>query len=327
MPRRRARAATALLVAQLAWGGAGAWAAPEDLVGRWAPEIHVLGAHGGPAPSIQGLRGRWVLLELFRTECPHCREAVAHLNELERARFERGLRVIGLGFEPLERLRAFHAERGLAYPVAQVDVEVFRDHGVSALPTAFLVSPEGVVAWAGVPARLSLADVDRHLAASPPWPTVPPALEPAAGLLRRDALSEARAALTRCVGRAGCGDVEAAAATALLAWTDRYATRLAEMARADAARGDVTAAYRAWNVLAEGMGDRVALAEREALRADATRRSEIDAGLALARARATWRAEGRAAGQAALDAVVAQHAGTRAGSEAQALAERLRRRR
>lgn len=327
MRTRSAFVPTAALLGLLLVGGGGAVAAPEDLTGRWAPELHVLGAHGGPSPSIQGLRGRWVLLEHFRTECPHCREAVPHLNELQQGRFERGLRVIGLGFEPLERLRAFYAERRLAYPVAQVDLEVVRDYGVSALPTAFLVSPEGVVAWAGVPSRLTLAEVDRHLLASPAWPSVPATLEPAAELLRQDALAQARVALQRCVARTGCGDVEAPTATALLGWIDRYAARLADMARADAARGDPVAADRAWSVLVEGLGDRAARAERDLLRADPARRREIEAGVALAEARARWRTDGRAAGQAALDAVAAQHAGTAAGAQATALAERLRKRR
>jgi peroxiredoxin len=332
MRMRRAHVLTSallglLLPVFLVMGGGGAEAAPEALTGRGAPELHVLGVHGGPSPSIQGLRGRWLLLEYFRTECPHCQEAVPHLNELQQGRFERGVRVIGLGFEPLERLQTFHAERKLAYPVAQVDLEVFRDYGVSALPTAFLVSPEGTVAWAGVPERLTLAELDRHLLASPAWPSVPPALEPAAELLRQDALAQARVALQRCVARTGCGDVEASAATALLAWIDRYAARLAEMARMDAARGDPVAADRAWSVLADGLGDRAARVERDALRADPARRREIEAGVALAEARARWRADGRAAGQAALDAVAVKHVGTAAGTQAAGLAERMRKRR
>lgn len=320
-------ACAAALLGLLLPGGRGAAGAGEGLVGRWAPELHVLGAHGGPSPSIQGLRGRWVLLEFFRTDCPHCIAAVAHLGELQQARFERGLRVIGLGFEPIERLKAFHSERKLAYPVAQVDLEVFRDYGVSALPTAFLVSPEGVVAWSGVPERLTLAEIDRMLATSPPWPALPPVLESVAGLLRQDTLAEARTALQRIVVRTGGSDAEAASASTLLAWIENYAARLAAQARTDAARGDVVAAFRAWNVLAQGLGDRAAAAEREALRADPTRRREIEAGLALVEARAAWRARGRDAGQQALDAAAAKHAGTAAGAQTEALAERLRKRR
>ncbi len=305
-------------------------AAEPSVVGRRAAELHVYSVLGGPQPSISGLRGRLVLLEFFRTTCPHCQAAVPHLNELQTARFERGLRVIGLCKDADESLRGFAATFSTAYPLARMDPELYEDYGVAAIPTVVLVSPEGFVLWSGKPGEMTLAEIDRHLAATPPWPAIPPALDGAAKSLREGRFREARTALAACAASTGCGPAEAAVATTLRAWTDRYAERVLAAADADLARDDAYEAWRGYDTLARAFGDTAvgpkAAASAAALLGETTRRLNIDAGRALDDARAVWRASGRAAGQWALDAVAKGYAGTAAGAKAATLAAKLRKR-
>ena len=305
-------------------------AAESPLVGRRAAELHVYSVLDGPTPSIAGLRGRLVLLEFFRTACPHCQAAVPHLNELQTARFDRGLRVIGLCKDADDSLRGFAATFSTAYPLARMDPELYEDYGVAAIPTVVLVSPEGFVLWSGKPGEMTLAEIDRRLAATPPWPAIPPALDGAAKSLREGRIAEARATLSNCDATTGCDLEETAAAQALFAWTDRYAERVLAAADADLARGDAYEAWRGYDAIARAFGDTSvgpkASASAAALLGETARRRDIDAGRALDDARTAWRTAGRAAGQSALDAVAKDYAGTPAGAKAAALAAKLRKR-
>ena len=308
-----------------------AGAAEPSVVGRRAPELHVYSAIGGPEPSIAGLRGRLVVLEFFRTTCPHCQAAVPHLNELQRSRFDRGLRVIGLSKDADESLRGFAATYSTGYPLARMDPELYEDYGVVAIPTAVLVSPEGLVLWSGKPGELTLVEIDRRLEATPPWPALPPALEGAARSVREGRFREARTALAACAASTGCGPAEAAVATTLLGWTDRYAERVLAAADADLARGDAYEAWRGYDAIAREFDEpsvsrRANAGASGILLGDAGKRRDVEAGRALDEARAAWRTSGRAAGQAALDAVAKDHAGTAAGARAAAIAAKLRKR-
>ncbi len=328
-PRTPLRAA-ALAAVLLLLAGPARPARAERAAGRAAPELHVVGATGGPAPGIGALRGRLLVLEFFRTECPHCREAVPHLSALAAARSDRGLSVIGLGFEEAAALEAFRRDLRAGYPVARVETETFRDYDVKGLPRAFLVSPEGVLLWAGHPSHLTLADVDRRLADTPPWPPLDAALEPAAALLRAGRFGEARTVLAGCLAADGAGADRGERARALAAWIPRFARAQQAVGAAALARGD---AYEAWAAFdaAAGAAEGAALAEAErertALLADPGRRAEVEAGRALEAARARWRAQGREEGLAALEAAARQHPGTVAGRAAAELAARLRARR
>jgi peroxiredoxin len=296
-------------------------------IGRRAPELHVLETWGAPPPRWTDLLGRLVLLEFLRTDCPHCREAVPHLNSLQGAWSERGLRVIGLSFEASDRIEAFRRAHRVAYSVARVETEVFRDYGVSALPRAFLVSPAGRVLWSGRPSHVTPSAVGRWMEQEPPWPTLPPELEPAAALLRAGRLAEGRAFAARCADPTDSTSCAREPARALLTWTDRYARLLAESAVASAVAGEPYEAWRSHDLLARGFGELPpgpeAARAREALLADPARRREIEAGRALEAARTAWRDRGRVAGRDALESVATTYPGTAAGAAAAAMAMRV----
>ncbi|MFO0933270.1 MAG: TlpA disulfide reductase family protein [Planctomycetota bacterium] len=324
---RAARRPTALLAALLVAVLAPAAARAEREPGRRAPDLRATATLLAPAPlSMDGLRGRLVLLVFFKPDCPHCRASVPALNALERDGFARGLRVVGASRDPRAAVEAFVRDLGVEFPVALVDTEVLRDYEVSGFPSAFLVAPDGRIVWTGAPAAITADELDRRLSATPPWPDVPATFQPLLVALRADRWGEAAAGFGVCSAPGACDATTAAAAAAMLRWIDRAAAGQLAAAEADLARGDPYEAWRALDRLARGFGDR-GVGPRAARRvaellADPGRAREIAAGRDLEAARGVLAADGRGAGVAALDRVAAAHPGTDAGAAAAALSRR-----
>ena len=100
------------------------------------------------------LRGRWVLLDFFFTDCGPCREETPELIRLSEAYPDR-LTVIGVHHRAntLSDVREYVAESGILYPVVHDEpgdttVNAFRPYGVNSFPTYLLVDPEGRVVHA-----------------------------------------------------------------------------------------------------------------------------------------------------------------------------------
>lgn len=334
-PRRGrigAAAALALLAAVLASAGRPAHA-ERRAEGR-APDLLAVESLQAPGPlSIDGLRGRLVLLAFFRTDCGHCRAAVPALNARLVAGFPRGVRVVGVTRDPRASVEAFLRETKASFPVAIVHTEVLRDYDVTGFPSLFLVGPDGRLARSGLTAVPGEAEVSDYLGLTPPLPPTPPALEPALAALREDRWADAEAAFAACAEGKGCPPEAASAARDARAWVARTANALLASAEADLARGEVAEAVRSLDRLARGYGDAGvgprAAARRDALLADPGRARTVAGAQALEAARAhlaTGGAAGVAAALAALDAAAATYADTAAGKRAGETAARLRKR-
>jgi hypothetical protein len=325
------RARPLALASALAFLAAPAAASPGREVGRLAPEIHATAAWNAPGglPTLRDHRGRLVLLEFFSVDCPHCRSAVPALDAISRAGASTGVRVVGASLQATNRIDAFVREQGVAFPVVRVPAEVVEDYEVTAYPEAFLVGTDGRVLWSGDPRRLDAPTLDRLRAQSPPWPSAVDGWAEAVARLRSDDASGARALLAACrVPASACPVDRERAADLLLGWIDAWASTLAGLADAEAARGDPYEAWRALDLLGRAFagapeGSR-ALARAERLLADARTRDEVEAGRALAEARRLLVAGERASAVAALDRLASDYEGTRAASRAAAIASRHR---
>ncbi len=332
MPRAARSRPVAWLAALLVAALVPATARAEREAGRRAPDLRASATLLAPVPlTVDGLRGRLVLLVFFKPDCPHCRGSVPGLNALERDAFARGLRVVGASRDPRPAVEAFVRELGVAFPVALVDTEVLRDYDVSGFPSAFLVGPGGRIVWSGAPAAITADELDRRLAATPTWPALPATFDPLLAALRADRWGEAAAGFGVCSAPGACDAPTTAAAGAMLRWIDRAAADLLGAAEADLARGDPYEAWRTLDRLARGFGER-GVGPRAARRAaevlaDPARAREVAAGRALEAARDGLAPDARAAGIEALTRVAAEHPGTAAGAAAAALAGRLAKRR
>jgi peroxiredoxin len=114
---------------------------------------------GGPAPAfdlerlgggrvtLEGLRGRWVLIDFWATWCAPCVVEIPELNEFYAEHRASGVELLAIavdGDDP-DALAAFAREHAIGYPVAVGSEELARQYGALAFPYHVLVSPEGDV--------------------------------------------------------------------------------------------------------------------------------------------------------------------------------------
>ena len=99
----------------------------------------------GKELKLEAFHGKVVLLNFWATWCGPCREEIPALIELQR-RYKDHLQVIGLAVDEDDEayVRKFAASSGMNYPIAMSSTDVRIAYGgVGALPTVFVINPEG----------------------------------------------------------------------------------------------------------------------------------------------------------------------------------------
>ena len=88
-----------------------------------------------------------VLLNFWATWCPPCREEIPELIDLA-SRYKDRLRIVAVSMDdaPPAEVKQFAERFGINYSIVMSSPEMIREYGgVPALPTAFVISPEGRV--------------------------------------------------------------------------------------------------------------------------------------------------------------------------------------
>lgn len=93
-------------------------------------------------------KGKVVVLDLWATWCPPCREEIPHLIELSKEYKDQGVEVIGLDVdqtETVEAIREFADEFGINYKLgyAEQDFALALMNGNTAIPQTFVISRDG----------------------------------------------------------------------------------------------------------------------------------------------------------------------------------------
>lgn len=109
----------------------------------------------GDSLSLKDLRGQAVLLNVWATWCPPCREEMPHLQQLHEAYGGRGLRIIGVSVDTRgaeNTIQQFLSDVGVTFTILH-DAEdvVSREFRTIGVPETFLIAPDGVVRrrWIG----------------------------------------------------------------------------------------------------------------------------------------------------------------------------------
>lgn len=103
----------------------------------------------GETVSLEGLKGKLVLLDFFFKACMPCIQAMPGLQSLHEKYKEKGLVVIGLNpFDSKEdNLQAFIANQNVDYPVLYASKEIAETYRVSGYPTMYLLDQSGRVLY------------------------------------------------------------------------------------------------------------------------------------------------------------------------------------
>ncbi len=144
MPRRRVgvarHGAAVALVAWLCTLATVAGATQDDFT---LPDMD------GQLHSLSDYRGKWVLVNYWATWCPPCLEELPEL-EIFHSNAEGRAVVLGVNMEAIEKpaLRAFVEGQFLSFPILIATASPRREQligPVDAMPTSYLVTPEGEV--------------------------------------------------------------------------------------------------------------------------------------------------------------------------------------
>jgi peroxiredoxin len=109
----------------------------------------------GDTVSLEKLRGEAVLLNIWATWCPPCREEMPELQALAREYGPRGLRVIGVSIDMRgaeDAIRGFLEDHGIGFTILHdPDERVTRAFRAAGVPETYLIDREGRLAarWIG----------------------------------------------------------------------------------------------------------------------------------------------------------------------------------
>lgn len=140
--------------------------APARAVEAEVPHLELKALSGG-VDTLDGLRGRVVLLNAWATWCRPCRDELPALEAVSRRYAERGLTVIDVNIGESPRTVQGAIDRsGVTFPIWLDPEETsLRAFGTVSLPSSFLIDTRGVVR-----ARWFGATCERELqAALTPW--------------------------------------------------------------------------------------------------------------------------------------------------------------
>jgi thiol-disulfide isomerase/thioredoxin len=125
--------------------------------GDLAPELEWTNSDGSPGQlldldgnpvRLEDLRGKLVWLNFWATWCPPCQAETPVLREMDERYRGKGLAIVGIAVQEttVDNVREYANRYGLGYPIAfDASANIFDLYRVYALPTQFLIGPDGVV--------------------------------------------------------------------------------------------------------------------------------------------------------------------------------------
>lgn len=100
----------------------------------------------GKKHSLEGYKGKWVLVNFWATWCPPCLDEIPDLNDLHDKHKDKDLVVLGiaLDYRSPQQVKEFAEQMFISYPVILGSYESAAQVGaVSGLPTTYLFNPQG----------------------------------------------------------------------------------------------------------------------------------------------------------------------------------------
>ncbi len=136
--------AIALLVALLFGSALRARPAVSLQVGSPVPDLTLTALDGSPM-DLSAQRGKVVVINLFASWCPPCRQEAADLEQVWRKYQDRPVQFFGIAYKDTStKALAFLQEFGISYPNGMdPDNRIARAYGVTGVPETFIIDPQG----------------------------------------------------------------------------------------------------------------------------------------------------------------------------------------
>jgi thiol-disulfide isomerase/thioredoxin len=133
------------------------------------PPITIAAWFGSEPLTLEGLKGKVVILDFWNTTCGPCRKLMPHLADLYTKHKAEGLVVIGVTEDEKGDLEAFLKDNPVTYPIAMDALkggtgQTFDAYQIGSIPTVRLIARNGSLAWKGPGDELTNAMVLAELA-------------------------------------------------------------------------------------------------------------------------------------------------------------------
>jgi thiol-disulfide isomerase/thioredoxin len=152
------------------------------------PVLSFHAADGTPI-SLESLRGKIVIVDFWASWCGPCMAEADHMVRIKEEYESKGVQMIGISLDSNKTQMIKTAkEKGFNWPhyfdgkVWQNDIS--REWGVHAIPSTFIISPDGEVLWKGFPEALDKA-LEKSLKDHPPRLLDPKQLADANSLIEK----------------------------------------------------------------------------------------------------------------------------------------------
>lgn len=137
----------AVIIFALGFGLAGGLAERAPQIGEPAPAFQVTTIDGQEIRS-SDVAGRVLVVNFFATWCEPCRQEAGDLEALWDEYKARDVLFIAIAYKDVDaKVREFIQQAGISFPVANSNVNIGRQFGVTGVPETFVIGPDGVLRY------------------------------------------------------------------------------------------------------------------------------------------------------------------------------------